>query len=86
MVLSCEGELYDFLTKVKEALATVFIVSQVEIKKGTDGQYKGNVEGLSVSIEKADGQLCPRCWMYSDTVGSDPKHPDLCARCAQIIG
>ncbi|MBC8584338.1 isoleucine--tRNA ligase [Youxingia wuxianensis] len=86
VVLSCEGELYDFLTKVKEALATVFIVSQVEIKKGTDGQYKGNVEGLSVSIEKADGQLCPRCWMYSDTVGSDPKHPDLCARCAQIIG
>ncbi|WP_444318056.1 zinc finger domain-containing protein, partial [Megasphaera sp.] len=28
---------------------------------------------------------CERCWIHSDTVGSDPNHPTLCARCAAVL-
>ena len=41
--------------------------------------------GLSVLVEKASGGKCMRCWCYSDTVGADPEHPDLCERCAKVL-
>lgn len=40
---------------------------------------------VNVSVEKHEGERCDRCWVVSDTVGSNPKHPDLCDRCASIV-
>ena len=84
--LHCDGELYDFLASVMDELAPVFIVSAVSLERGGEGSFKGAVEGLSVTVAHADGAHCPRCWAYSGTVGSDAKHPELCARCAGIVG
>lgn len=86
MSLHCDGELYDFLASVMDELAPVFIVSAVSLERGGEGSFKGAVEGLSVTVAHADGAHCPRCWAYSGTVGSDAKHPELCARCAGIVG
>ena len=79
-------ELYQFMQEVEELLAQVFIVSKVTVKQGSEGSFHGNMDQLSVTVSKAEGTLCPRCWTYSDTVGLDEKHPDLCARCAGILG
>ena len=38
-----------------------------------------------MTVEKAHGEKCERCWIYSETVGSDAEHPTLCARCANEI-
>ena len=84
--LFCEGELYDFVKSVEDELATVFITSQVEVVNGTDGSFTGEVEGLSVTVLPAEGEKCNRCWSFSDTVGSDEHHPDVCARCAAVLG
>ncbi|MDD5952821.1 MAG: isoleucine--tRNA ligase [Oscillospiraceae bacterium] len=85
--LFCEGELYDFVKSVENELATVFITSQVEVINGTGGSFtSGDVEGLSVTVLPAEGEKCARCWSYSSTVGSDENHPDLCARCAAVLG
>ncbi len=85
-ILHCEGELYDFAQSVKNTLSEVLIVSQVEIAKDSEGSYKGEeLPGLSVTVAHADGKKCARCWSYSNTVGSDPTHPDICSRCAKIL-
>lgn len=86
VTLYCNEELFAFLSNVEHELAPVFIVSQVHLQKDGQGQFSGEYEGLSVDVAKAEGQHCPRCWAYSNTVGTNSKHPDLCARCAEIIG
>lgn len=84
--LHCTGELYSFAKSVESVLSAVLIVSQVEIEKGGQGTFKGEeLADLSVTVSHAEGEKCARCWSYSHTVGSDPNHPDVCARCAAIL-
>ncbi|MBC8569633.1 isoleucine--tRNA ligase [Zongyangia hominis] len=85
VTLGCEGELYDFLQGVQSELTTALIVSAVEVKNAAEGDFAGDVEGLKVTVSKAGGEKCERCWTYSDTVGKDGEHPTLCSRCAAII-
>lgn len=88
VILTAQGELYRFLQQNQAVLEPVFIVSKVELEEAGEraNALKGEVEGLYVSVEKASGAKCERCWVYSDTVGSNPEHPTLCARCAGILG
>lgn len=86
VTLHCGEELYSFINTEKDSLAEIFIVSQVSVEKGGAGEVTGEVSELSVTVAKADGEKCERCWVFSDSVGKDSKHPTLCARCAKIIG
>lgn len=84
--LFCEGDLYDFAKSVEDDLAAVLIVSQAEVLKDGSGEFQGEeLKQLSVTVSHAEGEKCARCWCYSETVGSDPEHPDICSRCAQVI-
>ncbi|MFQ9951304.1 MAG: isoleucine--tRNA ligase [Clostridium sp.] len=83
--LYCQGDLYDFVKAVEQELKTVFIVSEVEVLNAGQGDYQGETEGFSVSVKHAHGEKCVRCWVYSDTVGQDADHPQLCRRCAKVI-
>jgi len=85
VTLFCTGEMYDFLKSVEAELSTVFIVSQTAIVNGEGGTHTDETLGLSVLVEKAEGEKCMRCWAYSSTVGSDPNHPELCERCAKAL-
>ncbi|PAD21017.1 isoleucine--tRNA ligase [Terribacillus saccharophilus] len=42
-------------------------------------------EHVAVRVEKHPADRCERCWVASDTVGQDEKHPELCSRCASIV-
>lgn len=85
MVIYATGDEYDKLMAVKDILPTAFIVSRVEVVKDGEPEFKGETTGLGFTIKKASGNKCERCWMYSDTVGSCPEHPTLCARCAHTV-
>jgi len=85
VTLHCGDELYGFLSPLSADLKMVFIVSQVVLEQGGESAYQGAVEGLGVTVSKADGEKCERCWAYTNDVGSDSKHPTLCARCAAIV-
>ena len=85
VTLYCTSELYDFLKSVEADLSTVFIVSQTVIVNGEGGTHTDEELGLSVLVEKAEGEKCMRCWAYSSTVGTNPDHPDLCERCAKAL-
>jgi isoleucyl-tRNA synthetase len=38
-----------------------------------------------ISVFKADGGKCERCWKYDTEVGKNPAHPTVCARCAKVL-
>src|SRR5262249_11296759 len=61
-----------------ESLRELLNVSQLELSPATD-------EHLSVSITKAPGQKCERCWHWEADIGSTPAHPTICARCVKAV-
>ncbi|MBQ2750467.1 MAG: isoleucine--tRNA ligase [Clostridia bacterium] len=75
-VILSAAEDYDFLVSCQELLPTIFISSSVELVKA---------DVFSCEIVAAEGEKCERCWTVSDSVGSDPEHPTLCARCAAAV-
>ena len=77
VILAASGEKLEFLKKAENELAAAFIVSEVEI-------VEGNNE-LEITIEKAEGEKCERCWSISKTVGSNSEHPTLCSRCCSNL-
>ena len=83
--LYCDAELYDFAESVKSELPALFIVSAVSVANEGEGEFKGDCEGLSVTVETATGSKCERCWCYSETVGENDAHPTLCSRCASVV-
>ena len=85
IVLHASGELAQFLNENLDKLPSSFIVSQVETAEG-EGEFKGDVEGLGITVKKADGEKCARCWSYSESVGRNVEHPEICERCAKILG
>ncbi len=78
VVLKANGEELEFLKSVENDLATVLIVSNVDV-------IEADVTELTVEIAKASGEKCERCWAFSETVGTDSNHPTLCKRCADIL-
>ncbi len=78
-----EGEMFEFLSTVPN-LAEIFIASKVNLINGSDGEFKGE-QDVSVTVKRASGNKCERCWQYSDTVGSNSEHPTICARCAEVL-
>ena len=83
--LSCEADKLDWLNTWADMLKTVLIVSGVEISEGSAGTACERSAGVFVTVEKADGEKCERCWTFDKTVGSNAEHPTLCSRCAKVV-
>jgi len=81
-------EFYSSLEQYNEVLPSLFIVSQVSLKKGkpsSGAAMDEKMPGVSVIVEKADGKKCSRCWNFSITVGENKNYPDACQRCQEIL-
>ena len=68
----------DLLKRYWAELPALFIVSAVELDSS-------QLPGLSITVERARGEKCERCWKYTTDVGSDNDYPTVCARCAKIL-
>ena len=75
------------LNDYSDILGKVFIVSGVEIENGGKGAFASDFlsDKISYDVEKADGEKCERCWMYSRSVGKNALYPTLCERCAAEV-
>jgi isoleucyl-tRNA synthetase len=85
------------LEEYRDSLRMIFLVSQVSLspngmpaapadgKAGTVGK-EGALAGLRVTVARADGQKCERCWNYSVRVGESAEFPTLCERCVGALG
>jgi isoleucyl-tRNA synthetase len=69
---------FALLQKYAAFLPEFFIVSQVELERA-------DVKGFEVTVQPPKGKKCARSWRWDETVGSDPEHPDLCARDAAAV-
>ena len=68
------------------ALHKLCIVSEVETVYGSgEGTPAGEFPGVTIRVEPSAAPRCARCWTHDASVGSDPAHPDLCARCAAVV-
>ncbi|MDW7997928.1 MAG: isoleucine--tRNA ligase [Thermodesulfovibrio sp.] len=79
VILSINHKLKEFLMPYRDFLPTLFIVSQVEL---TDLDSKD--KELIISVFKAEGDKCQRCWNYSPTVGK-LEISDVCQRCYYVL-
>ncbi|MCK4911711.1 MAG: isoleucine--tRNA ligase [Thermodesulfovibrionales bacterium] len=67
-------------------LPTIFIVSQAGVTSEGEGTYRSEeIAGLSISVEKADGEKCARCWNRSLSVGTVAEAPEICDRCHKAV-
>jgi isoleucyl-tRNA synthetase len=64
--------------KYRDDLCALFIVSSVVVEPGP-------AEATAVTIERAPGEKCQRCWNFSPHVGRSAAHPGLCARCEAVL-
>jgi len=69
-------------------LAEIMITSTAHIAHvdaPEDAFRLSDVEGVAAKFEHARGNKCARCWMILEEVGKNPKHDDLCNRCAEAV-
>ncbi|PYG86878.1 isoleucyl-tRNA synthetase [Ruminiclostridium sufflavum DSM 19573] len=90
VTIFADGEDYNFIKSLESDLVTIFIISDASVKKlseASEGAQKGDeMPEIKISVEQASGDKCDRCWMFSEYVGKDEKHPTLCKRCADVVG
>jgi isoleucyl-tRNA synthetase len=60
----------------REPLRELLNVSQLELKSSAEA---------TISVSKADGQKCERCWHWETDVGSNNEHPTICGRCVKAV-
>ena len=86
VLLNAELELKAKLKHYLSVLAGLFIVSQVDFLTAGAGDFKSEaIPGLEVTVQKADGKKCERCWNYSIHVGENPRYPSICERCNEAL-
>ncbi len=75
VTVAAEGEQLALLESARAELATLFIVSKVELARGT----------FEVKVARAPGTKCQRCWIWAEDVGADAAHPAVCGKCAAAL-
>ena len=87
--LFVDKEYLDFLSNYQDLLPTIFIVSSVEVINETtppeSALQSSEIDGLSILVEKAEGDKCQRCWNWDVTVGKYDNFPDLCKKCHKVL-
>ena len=80
--LAAPEKLYPLLERNRDHLRYLFIVSNVVLEKlpASNGDA-----GLVITVNKAPGEKCERCWNYSTRVGEDKLYPTVCERCSAVL-
>jgi isoleucyl-tRNA synthetase len=80
--LAAPEKLYPVLERHRDQLRYLFIVSDVVLEKlpATNGDA-----GLAITVNKAPGEKCERCWNYSTHVRENKAYPTVCERCSAVL-
>ena len=84
VTVHASGEYLELLREYADFLPTLFIVSQARATAepyGDDAYRSEEIEGLAVSVRRAEGAKCLRCWNWSTSVGTLEDTPEICAKC-----
>jgi len=64
-----------------EGLRYLFLVSEINVVEDATLAE----DEIQVSVSRASGTKCERCWHYTSDVGVSSQFPGVCARCAQTL-
>jgi len=65
----------DFLRGNAELFRTLLVVSALNVSAGAEEK---------ITVRRAQGRKCPRCWNWVAAEPVDPAQPELCLRCAAV--
>lgn len=88
VLLGVEGELAGFVEREWETIREISIISAMSRYNGEKADVvvvSEELANLTVAVRPATGDKCERCWMRSESVGRQPGHPEICARCARVL-
>jgi len=82
-----DDEVKEILAGFGPELRDIFIVSRATLldAPGETGFTSQEIPGLFVSVARAEGNKCERCWRYDETTGDTEAFPGTCSRCAQAL-
>jgi isoleucyl-tRNA synthetase len=81
VTIDASGPIGVLLDQHRAYLPMLFIVSEVALAVGAGD----DADRLSVSIEKASGVRCDRCWRYVPSTRTEPDWAGLCDRCVEAL-
>jgi isoleucyl-tRNA synthetase len=86
VLLNADLETKAKLKQYLSVLPALFIVSQVDFLNAEAGDFRSELmPHLEVTIQKAAGAKCERCWNYSTHVGENSRYPTVCERCTEAL-
>ena len=67
-------------------LREFLIVSDIVIEQAAEGlEPITGLDGVYLNVAVSAHSACARCRRHDPAFGRDPKHPDLCSRCAEVL-
>jgi isoleucyl-tRNA synthetase len=85
VILSASSAELATLEPYVSQLPMLFIVSEVELRAAPP-DVEAHAEAMPrVTIERAGGVKCERCWRYVTAVSSEPEWAGICARCQDAL-
>ncbi|NVO01015.1 MAG: isoleucine--tRNA ligase, partial [Geobacteraceae bacterium] len=87
VAITADAELLVFLKEYAAELASIFIVSKVELTETIAGECYAaeSIAGLKIFVDAAPGDKCERCWCYSEELGTHEEHPAICPKCTAAV-
>jgi isoleucyl-tRNA synthetase len=87
VILHASHSLADLLEKCAAILPALLIVSQVQLGGAMEPPIltPTTLPGLEISVVRASGKKCERCWNYSTHVGENKRYPTVCERCSEAL-
>jgi len=85
VVLSATKDELAFLEAYAADLPMLFIVSAVELRPAPSDVEAHSEAAPRVTIERAPGVKCERCWRYVARVSNEPEWAGICERCQAAL-
>jgi isoleucyl-tRNA synthetase len=79
--VAAQGAIGALLEQYGPQLPMLFIVSDVALDVGAADAP----DAVRVTVERAPGIKCDRCWRYVDRVTTDPDRAGICDRCVEAL-
>ena len=79
LLRTSKPEMKAFLESALPLWPQVAIVSEAAV------EFDAAAPELEVKVSKAEGEKCPRCWQWRRDIGKDPRHAEVCGRCAGAL-
>ncbi|MCF6514863.1 isoleucine--tRNA ligase [Lactobacillus sp. S2-2] len=87
LTLYVSDQLKDYFDNLNTDIEQVLMVSKLDILSFND-KVNDSIEfnnELAIKVEHANGDVCERCRLIKQDVGSNENYPSFCERCATIV-